>query len=95
MKESKELSKLLMLSRLASVSFILLIDQLKLVLINLKAKRLKSLLMKIEESSFKLIILELTLFLLHAEKYSDLMFGKMVQRKLLKSHILILHILLH
>ena len=95
MKESKELSKLLMLSRLASVSFILLIDQLKLVLINLKAKRSKLLLMKIEESSFKLIIPELILFLLHAEKYLGLMFGKMVQRRLLKSRILILHILLH
>ena len=95
LKEFKEILKLLMLSRLESVSFILLIDQLKSVLINLKAKKSKSLLTKIEESSFKLIILELTLYLLHAEKYLDLTFGKMVQRRLQKLHILILLTLLH
>ena len=94
-KVFKEHSKQLMLSRLESVFFILLIDLLKSVLINLKVKRSKSSLMNKEESSFKLIILELTLFLLHVEKYLGLTFGKMVQRKLLKLHISILLTLLH
>lgn len=81
---------LLMLSRLVKLFFIHLIDHSKGTLSYSRAKKLALSSTPIEESNFRLIILELTSCSHLAERFLAHMFGKMVPRKQLKSHIWIL-----
>lgn len=80
-----------MLSRLVKLFFIHLIDHSRDTLSYSRAKKLALSSTGIEESNFRLIILELISCSHHAERFLAHMFGKMVPRKQLKSHIWILH----
>lgn len=84
---------LLMLSRLVKLFFIHSIDHSRGTLSCSRARRLALSSTRIEESNSRPIILELISCSHHAERFLAHMFGKMVPRKQLKSHIWILPII--
>ena len=81
--ESLVPTRLLMPSRLENAFCIFLIDHLRDTLNTSKERKPMWSSMLIEESNYKLIILELISYLLHAEKFLVHISGKMVLRKLL------------
>jgi hypothetical protein len=80
-QESLDLTISLMPLRLENAFYIFLIDHLRDSPIILKERKLMLSSMEIEESNYKLIILELISYLLPAEKFLVHTSGKMVLRK--------------